>query len=350
MNITSPQFQTLPLELQCEIISYITDYDDIANLYYSSSYLHPLLERCIQQLMSSNGQEDFSIIGSLLNLKQINYELDIKKVSQILLVANLPYLQHAEFDIIKLENIGFSSSTLVSLFIEQYCNGEYVSCVNGIRTIKQHNRTLLKKYFYFDASPDSIIIRDGILYSSYNNYQLIIKMMAKYSSLKGLRVIEKLSQAVLSIIDKAPEFSTVIIDPESQNYLDVLESIKYLLDRNKIEILDDDEYKYDEIYVDNSDNFIQSLPNYIDNRLRVWGLAISISNLSLVVNKFSSIDTIAVYLPLLDPEVLPVLYNFFNKNKQINTIIIRYTDFYNISKEEFVSELKHNTRLTIIIK
>ena len=283
-------------------------------------------------------------------------------IMDILNIANLPHLISSDIDVngdtIIEEGLNFDSMN--SLFITQYCSGDYIDIneETGLINIKKHNRNFKKANFFIENStstfnmPEYIDINNGILSSSININLLpkTLKALTKNKTLFGIVIEEILHKEIMNLLLETPEFQQLVVMNATigdEYPPGILDDAKLFLSKNKLKVLIDDPNWPSLVNDSVADNqlFLESLPIYPNSILKTWGLPININYIPLLLKKFPNLKSIAISVNLkpIDIPGFEQLGLILYDNPKIKSIIIdipHYQPYELLDKENMISKFK----------
>lgn len=316
----------LPFEIQCNIISIITEYRDILRLRLVNKHMKLLIEKSIIKIDREYIKNDkiklsSNILSTIKNVKSI---IDIfpETLDELINIANLPHLKEThigidnEDPIVKKYNFNFDQ--ILSIFTTQYCSGTYLNNEHGLFNICKNKKTYSDTCFwieYYDKSPvisKDVYIKNGVvsMYKYCHNYPLFIKTLSQEHTLFGIEINYPLTKDIITILENTSEFKEIIIydallDDNEFKPIDIihhnkiLKQIRYFIEINKIKILRQN-HDYPSSVI-NANNFLNSFkrPNMT---LKIWDIPISVEYLKNVIEIFPTLEKITIYIDYKNDE------------------------------------------------
>ena len=338
----------LPFEIQCYIISIITEYRDILRLRLVSKHMQILIQKSIIKIDRNYIENDkikisSNILSTIKNVELILYIFP-ETLDELINIANLPHLKEThigidcEDPIVKKYNFNFDQ--ILSIFTTQYCSGTYLNNEFGIFNVCKNKKTFKNVCFwieYYDKTPDiskDIFIKNGVIsmYKYRNNYPLFIKTLSQEHTLFGIEINYPLTENIIAILENTNEFKEIIIvnaltnDTTNDiiNHNKILKQITYFININKIKILrQNGNYSMD---ISKANNFLNSFTMH-NMTLMIWDIPISVNYFKIALEKFPMLENITINIDKNDENILidniTYLGNILNSiNNQIKKIIL----------------------------
>ena len=328
MNTTlGSEFLSLPLEIQCHIISNITEYRDIRRLRLVNSHVKFLVENSVRHVTWKYIEGEHLTINTdiLLTLRNVR-DIDTiyaETISDIINIANLPHLDYTNIVVC---NDDLSLDQTVSLFVSQYCSGKYIEKKsNHTVAVYRHHRTLRHANFLFEngmpLDSSTFFINYGVIcIDNLQDYPQSLRALDRARSLFGVKINYPLTKTIVEMLVKAPEFERVVLATGSPYADNVLNQVLYFLERRKLRILGDDPCFGSNVSDNNS--FVENLSGSAieDSPLEIWDLPVSVSHLQTVIQKFPRLKQVTVNLEKMEDRLLQEVGMLLEKYPQINSL------------------------------
>lgn len=311
MEILPFNFEQLPFDKQCEIVSHISDAKTVRSLLQASPHLRQLAKNCVTTLKNRNTiTTDFTLM--LPRLRVVYGEISFGGIGDLLDLARTN-LQEARFDFNpnpRAEVQGYEYALgeedlyvrWTVDFIHEYCAGRYPVIIAGDLGYARHHRHLLGASFYFDLHKYfGVTLDHGVLGVEMENApEKLVRPLAKalhhYQSMRGLTLGYgmKLSSDFIKELLGMSEFNTLSV---SAYLLPSFEKIiRSFLADNKLEILLDANEGEPSVDTDPSAiaEFLLSVPSLRYSRLQVCTLPITMDSLDQILQHYPLLEEVTV--------------------------------------------------------
>ncbi len=268
---------------------------------------------------SESDVDAVDLISTLTNVEQVEW-IEVSKLSQIIALANLPKLKVIR---IQLPD-DVSIDQYVATFLEQYFGGIYFTyqCNNGnsVVKVKYHNRTTKDVDFDFENDRGLVKIDNDILSNTRTiSTALTRTVLKKYHSLFGITIDSSINSP-LSMLP-IPELYKIQLDKTTNNgdYTDYVKNTAIrLINSANIEVIIDDDYHRPFA----SDNTTILLDSRNNNKLQIIDTAVTLDKAETIINKFSSLKSIAIYLPKVVKDDIDKVKILASRYPQIQFVIV----------------------------
>ena len=155
----------LPPEIMCEIISYMTDPRDVMALFKTNNELASFAKRCVEILRYDDRNSihpaiDVNLVLKLRHLRVVTPYISLKHITDVVLVAQMPFISQVSLDFSTLDDdFDISSSSrdtsivMMKIFLSAF---HKTRIINGKGNLIGTTRYIEPKNRFFFRCPDHI--------------------------------------------------------------------------------------------------------------------------------------------------------------------------------------------------